>query len=1232
MYSGYEQVRRKNPRQTSNLFSFLTFGYTISLFRKGFRGNLQESDIYEVPKFCSSKRCGDKISSDWTYCSTVLKLLLRSFGRKYFLYSTIHLTWHLLSSTIHPYAISHFISYFQTNQTKISRSDAYYYGGIVIFLSVFRNLWIFNYFMLECTLGIQIRASLSSLIYRKVISLRPEQTRGSMGSVVTVLTKDIRTIQTAMWPLSDLYVGIIKLIFLTYLLYVKIGPISIIPIGFILVIIIFQAILSSIVLKLRLQVGKLTDMRLHFTREILTILKIIKMYTWETFFHKRLCEARKKETKANLKTWYLGSFIIAFGTLIGKLLFPLFLLMYLSLDYSINTELLYYLMSLFQEYSGIIGSYISAGLALTAEFYASVVRIGRVLDIQEKSSNLLVERYVAVDQENHMNQETPKIELDNISVSFSEERILDCLTISINSPGLYILTGPLGCGKSSVLKVILGEYRVNSGTANIIGDISYASQDPWIFPATIRQNILFGQKFDSDRYEEVLEVCCLQHDIKLLPNGDNSIIIDGGMNLSKGQQARINLARAIYKSSDIYLLDDPLTCLDVKVQSEIFLKCFRRFLKRKIVILVTQNSKHFKYASEVIVMKRGGIKLVSKSDDVDHIESVTPFEEDIKDENLVNFDIMPHTNIYHEDKQIGSVESKNYYKYIKYGGGIFTFIILLAVFFGAQLAESSADKLLSKWVDYQQVLLNTTFSNKSTITQTEELSFQRDNTFDLYIILIIVSTIIDLLKSYGFLLYCRRASIKLHKLMSSSVIHCLMTFLDSHFIGNILNRFSYDLDQVDEVFPFHFQDVIIAAFAVAGTLILLVSVNVIFLAISLLFFTTLGLLRMFYIPTARALKRLEAITRSPYIGHLNATVEGLSTIRAFKAQDLLKDEFDKHQDLAISVGYMETTTALAFGYALNLTCSVFISIVVLTFLFINPETTVGNVGLALTQIITMSSNLQWIIRAWALIEQCMTSVERVVEYTDIAQEEKSRQGNRSKWPINGQIIYKDMNLLYGDGNKVLKGISFTIKAGEKVGIVGRTGAGKSSIVSTLLRLYDYQGTIYIDTYDISKMPLSLLRSKISVIPQDPIIFAGTVRQNIDPFETHLDKDLWRVIKNVQLEYIIVNLDENIYDLKLSIGQKQLLCLARALLRNNKIVVMDEPTANLDNETDRLVHNLISKYFSECTLIMIAHRLHSALGCNKVIVMENGEIAEFDEPKKLMENKESLFHNMMKIID
>lgn len=291
----------------------------------------------------------------------------------------------------------------------------------------------------------------------------------------------------------------------------------------------------------------------------------------------------------------------------------------------------------------------------------------------------------------------------------------------------------------------------------------------------------------------------------------------------------------------------------------------------------------------------------------------------------------------------------------------------------------------------------------------------------------------------------------------------------------------------------------------------------------------------------------------------------------------------------------------------------------------------GNVGLALSQALSLTGQLQWGIRQWAEIENQMTSVERVLEYTTVKQENKAGQVIND-WPRQGEVVYKNVNLTYTNSNeRVLKNINFRINPKEKIGVVGRTGAGKSSIIATLFRLYEVEGQITVDGVDTKTVSLDYLRDKISIIPQDPVLFAGTIRSNIDPIEKYTDNEIWHAIEAAKLKSIVDNLDSEIDEngTNFSVGQRQLICMARAIVRRNKIIVLDEATANMDPETDALINSAIQKNFANCTVFTIAHKLHSVLKSDKVMVLEKGEIIEFDSPANLLNDKDGIFYNMVK---
>lgn len=367
------------------------------------------------------------------------------------------------------------------------------------------------------------------------------------------------------------------------------------------------------------------------------------------------------------------------------------------------------------------------------------------------------------------------------------------------------------------------------------------------------------------------------------------------------------------------------------------------------------------------------------------------------------------------------------------------------------------------------------------------------------------------------------------------------------------------------------------------------------------------------------------------VGHLNASLEGITTIRAYKAQQVLKDEFDRHQDLFTSANYTSFYMKRAFGFYMDGFSAIYISLIIMRFLLVDTTASAGSVGLVITQVLSLAQVIQWGLMQWSDLENLMTSVERLLEYTKLSQESSDGQMLQN-WPEKGRVEFMKVSLTYANSHKqVLKDINFCLEPGEKVGIVGRTGAGKSSIISTLFRLYNFEGKIEIDGVNTKTLNLDFLRKHISIIPQDPVLFAGTIRSNMDPMTKYTDAQIWRALESVHMKDSIESLEMEIKenDSTFSTGQRQLICIARAIIRKNMIVVLDEATANMDPETENLIQKTIKDNFQDCSVFIIAHRLQSVLDCNKVLVMDKGEIIEWDDPMKLLENTKGTFYNMVK---
>jgi len=499
-----------------------------------------------------------------------------------------------------------------------------------------------------------------------------------------------------------------------------------------------------------------------------------------------------------------------------------------------------------------------------------------------------------------------------------------------------------------------------------------------------------------------------------------------------------------------------------------------------------------------------------------------------------------------------------------------------------------------------------------------------------------------LLRTLLFFNITMHSSTELHNSMFRGLSRTALYFFNTNPSGRILNRFANDLGQVDEVMPAVMLDCIQIFLTLSGIICVLCVTNPWYLINTLAMVLAFYYWRDFYLSTSRDVKRLEAVARSPMYSHFSATLNGLPTIRAMGAQKTLIGQYDNYQDLHSSGYYTFVSTSRAFGYYLDLFCVAYVISVILHGFFNPPLHNAGQIGLAITQALGMTGMVQWGMRQSAELENSMTSVERVLEYKDLESEGEftspaDKQPPKS-WPEEGELVTKDLSLRYvpdPNADFVLKGLNFTIKPREKVGIVGRTGAGKSSLINALFRLSYNEGAIVIDKRDIKEMGLHDLRSKISIIPQEPVLFSGTMRYNLDPFEQYPDEKLWNALEEVHLKEEISELPTGLQSsiseggTNFSVGQRQLVCLARAILRENRILVMDEATANVDPQTDALIQTTIRNKFKDCTVLTIAHRLNTIMDSDKVLVLDAGQVVEFGSPYELLTQSEAkVFHGMV----
>lgn len=912
------------------------------------------------------------------------------------------------------------------------------------------------------------------------------------------------------------------------------------------------------------------------------------------------------------------------------------------------------------------------------------------------------------------------------------------ISITAQMGKLIGVCGPVGCGKSSLLSAILGRMRKTAGTLALKGNVAFASQQAWIFNGTLKENILFGNEMDNQKYKAVIHACGLKTDLELLAKGDETEIGDRGINLSGGQKQRVSVARAVYSNRDIYLLDDPLSAVDVHVGRHIFYECFKKYMHEKTIILVTHQLQYLKDCDLILVMDQGRIVERGTYDEVLQMNGYyarmieTFYTKPLTGENknptldvndfesrnqnadqkpkLTNKPIYSNSNpssdspdeekdengqsdgtlTLKENVAMGSISPVVYRHYMKAGGGYMVFFLVLlcytlafvTIVFGNWWLSywitntdnshqknstvnglrtertSEAPSIIDSWISntMQQTYLNSTYSpilffttNSSDTTTNSTVANNSINKNDDKFYLIVYSGVAVLipivfsLKGLSLAKVTMTASTNIHDKVLQSVMKSPMSFFDANPSGRILNRFSRDLDEADVNLP-QLLDLMVQI-STQSVLVMLTSIQVepwlVFAFIPAL--AGLIALRYFSIQAVRQLKRIENEKRSPLLSHVNTTAFGLVTINAFNQQDLFRERFRYHNDVNSSVNFMFDASLRWVGVRMDLLFTCVSIIAAFLFVFSRNSIAPSFAAMSLGFINLILNVSQFFIRLLNDTEARFTSIERLDEYMSLPVEVDDTANVRptcADWPVSGDIQFSEVWMRYrNDMNPVLKQVSFHIFDKQKVGIVGRTGAGKSSLGSVIFRLVDiYKGHIYIDQVDIATISLEELRSKISIIPQDPVLFTGTMRYNLDPFSKYTDDELWQALSKVHMKNKIISTEVGLDYMveengdNLSVGERQLVCMARAILRNNKILLLDEATASIDTETDAMIQLTIRSAFAECTVLTIAHRLNTVLHCDQILVMDKGQVIEFASPNALMSDPESTFFQMVQLGD
>ncbi|XP_061290378.1 ATP-binding cassette sub-family C member 4-like [Bos javanicus] len=1256
---------KPNPLQDANFCSRLFSWWLNPLFKIGYERKLKPDDLYSVlPEDCS-QHLGEELQGYWdrevlrakkdAREPSLKKAIIKCYWKFYFI---LGLLTFLEEGTkvVLPIFMGKIISYVE-NYDSAALHEAYgYTAGLSACVLIWAVLHHLCFYHMQ-HVGMRLRVAVCHMIYRKSLRLSSSAMgKTTTGQIVNLLSNDVNRFDQVTTFLHYLWVGPLQAIAVTALLWMETGISCLAGMMVLIILLLLQSCTGNSFSSLRSKTAALTDDRIRIMSEVITGIKTIKMNAWEKSFIDLITRLRRKEISKILKSSYLRAMNLASFFAVSKIMIFVTFITNELLDNRITASQVFVVVMLFE----------ALRFSSTLFFPMAVKKVSEAIVSLQRIKNFL-----SLNEIPQLNTQLPSdgemmVNMQDFTAFWDEELELPTLkglSFTVRPGELLTVVGPVGAGKSSLLRALLGELAPSQGNVSVHGRIAYVSQQPWVFPGTVRSNILFGKKYEEERYKEVIKACALEEDLQNLKEKDLTVIGDGGTPLSEGQKARVSLTRAVYQDADIYLLDNPLSAVDAGISRLLFEQCIRQALKEKITILVTHQLQYLKYASQILILKDGktvkrgtyseflksGVDIFSlfeKGNEQSEpspipatptliseslgqsLQSPRPSLKDVAPEDQDTENIQVTLPL--EGHLEGKVGFKTYKNYFTAGADWPVIIFLILVSFAAQVSYVLQDWWLTDWANVQSDLYS------GALVKDVNVMLVLNSFLGVYSGLTVSTVLFGVTRSLLIFYILVNSSQTLHNKMLETILRAPVLFFSRNPIGRILNRFSKDIGHMDDLLPLILQDFIQMFLLVIGVVAVMVAmipwVAIPVIPLGIIFFV----LRRYSLETSRDVKRLESTTRSPVFSHLASSLQGLWTIRAYKAEQRFQEVFDACQDLHSEAWFLLLMTSRWLAVYLDVICAIFVTVVAFGALTLAETLNPGKIGLVLSLALTLTlmGMFQCCVRQSIEAENMMISVERGIEYTECEKEVLWEYKFRPPlaWPHTGVIDFYSVNFRYSlDEPLVLKDLTPYIFSSEKVGIVGRTGAGKSSLIAALLRLSEPEGRILIDGIWTTEIGLHDLRKKMTVAPQEPVLFTGTMRKNLDPFHEHMDVELWKVLEEVQLKEAIEGLPGKINaelaesGLNLSSGQRQLVCLARAILRENRILIIDKATSNVDPRTDELIQKTIHEKFAQCTVLTITHSLSNVIDCTRIMVLDSGRLEEDDEPFVLLQNRNSLFY-------